>query len=281
MKFTLLAILAFTFFAFQMGHSPKGSWARKINKQFAHVPSGLVVVGKDTGSVQAFYISKTEVTNKEYKLFLADLKAQNRLEEYALCLPDTNAWSTRLKNQFGSKYQEYYFSHPAYVDYPVVCVSFEAAQKYCEWYTIQMNKKFEGKKTLIFRLPYREEFLRACRGDVYVQKFAWKENDVWNKDSLILCNHLHYDESPVSGSVSDNADVTAPAKSYWPNQFGVYNLNGNVAEMTNKKGIATGGSWRNEAKDVTNESIMNYETANPMVGFRMVTTYVNMSCPAK
>lgn len=279
MKFTLLAILAFTFFAFQMGHSPKGSWARKMNKQFAHVPSGLVLVGKDTGSVQAFYISKTEVTNKEYKLFLADLKAQNRLEEYALCLPDTSKWS--IKSVGMENYKDYYFSHPAYQNFPVVCVNFEAAQKYCEWYTIQMNKKFEGKKTLIFRLPYREEFLRACRGDVYAQKFAWKENDVWNKDSSILCNHLHNPKSKFAGNISDNSDIIAPAKSYWPNQFGVFNLNGNVAEMTNKKGIATGGSWRNEAQDVTNESIMNYETANPMLGFRMVTTYVNLCCPAK
>lgn len=34
----------------------------------------------------------------------------------------------------------------------------------------------------------------------------------------------------VAGSLNDNADVTAPVYSYWPNDYGLYNMAGNVSE---------------------------------------------------
>lgn len=34
----------------------------------------------------------------------------------------------------------------------------------------------------------------------------------------------------VAGHLNDNADITAPAYSYWPNDFGLYNMAGNVSE---------------------------------------------------
>ena len=42
-----------------------------------------------------------------------------------------------------------------------------------------------------------------------------------------------------------NTDVTAPVNSYTKNYFGLYNLIGNVAEMTSEKGICKGGTWNN------------------------------------
>ena len=34
----------------------------------------------------------------------------------------------------------------------------------------------------------------------------------------------------VAGHLNDNADVTAPIYSYWPNDYGLYNMSGNVSE---------------------------------------------------
>lgn len=34
----------------------------------------------------------------------------------------------------------------------------------------------------------------------------------------------------VAGNLNDNADVTAPVESYWPNDYGLYNMAGNVSE---------------------------------------------------
>jgi formylglycine-generating enzyme required for sulfatase activity len=71
---------------------------------------------------------------------------------------------------------------------------------------------------------------------------------------------------------NDYSDVTAPVKSYWPNAFGVYNLNGNVAEMIAEKGIALGGSWRDTGYDVRSSSETTYKEPSPSIGFRMVLT---------
>ena len=34
----------------------------------------------------------------------------------------------------------------------------------------------------------------------------------------------------VAGKLNDNADITAPVFSYWPNDYGLYNMAGNVSE---------------------------------------------------
>lgn len=260
----ILPILAFQFF------DTKGPVPKKLKKAFAYVPSGLVVRNGDTLSVQAFYMSKGEVTNKEYRLFLADLKANNKMDDYKKAYPDTSAWK-----KLSPAYADYYFSHPSYDQYPVVNISQEAALMYCNWFTEKINKEYQGKYVYQFRLPIREEFIRACRGDNHSRAYAWEQPYIRNEKGNILCNHLH-DQVNIAGNLSDkSADITAPSRSYWPNEFGIYNLNGNVAEMTNFKGVTTGGSWKDKAEDVRNESKGTYTGPQPNVGFRMVSTFLN------
>ncbi len=38
------------------------------------------------------------------------------------------------------------------------------------------------------------------------------------------------DNMGTAGALNDNADVTSPVKAYWPNDFGLYNMGGNVSE---------------------------------------------------
>jgi len=38
------------------------------------------------------------------------------------------------------------------------------------------------------------------------------------------------DNMGVSGNLNDNADITAPIRSYWPNDYGLYDMAGNVSE---------------------------------------------------
>jgi sulfatase modifying factor 1 len=266
-KIFLIAALT-SLFAFEYNSNKKEF--KKLKKNFSYVPSGQGVIANDTFSVQGFYISKTEVTNEEYQLFLQDLKANNKMKEYKICLPDSSEWG-KLSMGGSSAYKDYYFSHPAYKKFPVVNVSFEAANLYCKWFTEKINLGSKSKYN-DFRLPTKEEFIRACRGDKHVQMYAWEGNSVRNKDSMIMCNHLHISKEKVAGSLTDDVDIIAPSKSYWPNQFGIYNLNGNVAEMTSLNMISMGGSWKNTESEVQNESVSKYKNGNPTLGFRMVST---------
>jgi len=66
--------------------------------------------------------------------------------------------------------------------------------------------------------------------------YPWNGHGVRNPDSKYLGAMMaNYQRSAgdmmgVAGFLNDNADVTAPVYSYWPNDYGLYNMAGNVSE---------------------------------------------------
>ncbi len=83
---------------------------------------------------------------------------------------------------------------------------------------------------------------------------------------------LEITEHHLSGSnfFCDNTLVTTPVSSYSPNNYGIYNMSGNVAEMVQEEGIACGGGWRSTGYDVRCSSTMNYIESQPDLGFRPI-----------
>ena len=86
---------------------------------------------------------------------------------------------------------------------------------------------------------------------------------------------LKYEIVETELSTARNNDITAPVNSYWPNEFGIYNMSGNVAEMLFEKGFAIGGSYKDSGYDVRVESIQSYQGAAPFIGFRPIMTVIN------
>ena len=282
----LLPFLTCVILSFSISEKQDKQIKKSLAKSMSFVPSGNVYVNDTLKSVQSFYISKTEVSNAEYKLFFHDLQLAGDLEKLAIAQIDSLKWN--LGGSMNMSYVDYYFSHPAYKDYPVVNVSYEAALLYCDWLTSKFNKQF-GTTKFKFRLPTKEEFVRAGRGDNRTVGYAWGTNKLRNSNGQMMCNHLQlgaesihrnpstdkYEVIPVFDDLAFGGfDVTAPVKSYWPNQFDVYNLNGNVAEMLSTKGIALGGAWRNTGYDVRLESETLFTEVAPTIGFRVITSWV-------
>lgn len=260
------------------------STQKALDEYYAYVPAGNAVINDDTLSVNGFFMGKTEVSNIQYAEFIAALKAANATEKLKIALPDTNLWNNQ-------PYTDYYHRHPAYHDYPAVNITHEAAKLYCEWLTETINKRMAGTgKTYMFRLPERAEFIRAARGDNYQMVYAWGGPYLRNSKGLFLCNFLRMDEGTIHYNAEkkeyeivkdaalfltdDFSDVTAPVKSYFPNSFGFYNLNGNVSEMISEKGKAVGGDWKSPGYDVRNESIKDIPAAGPTTGFRVVMSFI-------
>lgn len=222
------------------------------------------------------YAGETEITNKQYTEFVSYLRANGPKSQLAIALIDSAQWKNKLT--YNAPYVEYYHSHPAYAGYPVVNVSHEGAKLYCEWLTARYNadpaKKFDKVQ---FRLPTESEWEMMAGGGDTSAVYAWKGDQLRNRKGQMMANFKRGDGDSmgVAGHLNDNADITAPSYSYWPNRFGLYNMSGNVAEMVSDKGIVKGGSWR-ETSDMLKIKSRQTNDGSPRAntGFRYVMVVI-------
>jgi hypothetical protein len=66
----------------------------------------------------------------------------------------------------------------------------------------------------------------------------------------------------------DGYTMMGHVASYFPNDIGLYDVVGNVAEMIDENGKACGGSWNHLPNESTIHSVANYIRPNSWVGFR-------------
>ena len=287
MKTKTIIIIAFLFAIGINANAQKEIKIMKhLRKWLAYIPEGKVFLDTTKYDVQAFYISKFEVSNKQYREFLDSLKKNNEFDKLKIAQIDSTQWH----KYFGLQYQEplnVYGRHPAYNDYPVVNISYEGALLYCEWLTAKYNKMNTDKSIEYkFALPTKQQWIRAARGSstfVYSwEKMGKNREGILGNFKFLNFENIHFNQdtkkyeivSTYLSSTRDN-DLTAPVKSYWSNMFGIYNMSGNVAEMLFEKGFAIGGSYNDPGYDVRVESIQKYEGVLPYIGFRPVMTVIN------
>ncbi|MDL5512350.1 formylglycine-generating enzyme family protein [Arenibacter sp. M-2] len=97
---------------------------------------------------------------------------------------------------------------------PVVQVAYEDALAYCEW---------AGR-----RLPTEAEWERAARGNKTESIYFWGDDD----SVLSQMANTWEGEFPVTNMKTDGYEKRAKVKSYPPNDFGLYDMAGNVWEWT-------------------------------------------------
>lgn len=269
---TALALLAFN------PEKSHGRLPKEIRKEYVYVPNGSISKPDGSIEVSAFFMKSAEITIAEYREFIRDLQKSGDLETLQVALPDSTAW--RMQSTHLEPLERYYFNHPAYDEYPVVCVSYEGAKAWCDWKTKKaLTEKTKDGYTAYYRLPTKEEWIYAAHNNHPQSIYSWGGSDIKNLKGCFLCNFNptaeDADGDPLFPSgLADNAQLTAPVKSYAPSTWGFYNQNGNVAEMVSESGIAMGGSWNSSKTEITNTSEMAFTSPNPMVGFRPVIVYM-------
>ncbi|MCD9024552.1 formylglycine-generating enzyme family protein [Cohnella silvisoli] len=99
------------------------------------------------------------------------------------------------------------------MDHPVIHVSWNDAQAYCEW---------AGR-----RLPTESEWEFAARGGLVQKRYPW--GDELKPGGVHRCN-IWQGKFPIKDNGSDGYKDTAPVHAYEPNGYGLYNVSGNVWE---------------------------------------------------
>lgn len=215
--------------------------------------------------------------------------------------PDTLVWVRDFSYAYNEPMSQRYFAHPAFANYPVVGVTWKQATAFCTWRSRYLNSYLDSKKKAnesSFRLPTEAEWEYAARGGRSQSMFPWGNYYLRKRKGCLMANF-----KPGRGNYpEDGGFYTVRADAYWPNDFGLYNMAGNVAEWTSslyyeggynfahdmnpdirynakesdpprmKRKVVRGGSW----KDVgyfLQTSTRNYEyqdTAKSYIGFRCV-----------
>ena len=63
-------------------------------------------------------------------------------------------------------------------------------------------------------------------------------------------------------------------KAYFPNNYGLFNFSGNVAEMVAEKGLSKGGSWLTDQYGIMIISKGKYYKPNAELGFRVLAEVI-------
>jgi formylglycine-generating enzyme len=220
--------------------------------------------------------------------------------------PDTLAWIHDYSYSFNDPLTEKYFWHPAYDHYPVVGVNWQQARAFCVWRTEKLNTFLLSKKGEVslaeFRLPTEAEWEWAASGGNHLNPYPWGGPYTRNDQGCFLANF-----KPLRGNyISDGGLRTVIVAHYPPNDFGLYDMAGNVAEWTNsafdaasynltwdmnpnytynaaendppvmKRKVIRGGSWKDIAYylQVTSRSYEYQDTAKSYIGFRTIQPFL-------
>lgn len=219
--------------------------------------------------------------------------------------PDTLCWISDFTYSFNEPYTNMYFWHPSYDNYPVVGITWKQARAFTVWRTQYLNEflmKSGDGFVQDFRLPSEAEWEYASRGNLDLAMYPWGGMYTRNKQGCFLANF-----KPLRGNyVDDGGIITVAVGSYSPNEYGLYDMSGNVAEWTAnaydesafsfmhdlnpdyryealpddpvsmKRKVIRGGSWKDIGYFLQNgtRSYEFQDSAKSYIGFRCVRSYL-------
>ncbi len=239
-----------------------------------------------------------------YKVSREKFKKTEEVEIY----PDTLVFMRDFTYAYNEPISTMYYWHPKYDDYPVVGVNWKQARAFAHWRTFKLNAFYaenDENGVTAFRLPTEYEWEYAARGGRDQTMYPWGSAYVKNAKGCSLANF-----KPGRGDYSSDGGVyPIRVGSYFPNDYGLYDMSGNVAEWTVsayaesshlfshdlnsdyqydakdeepetlKRKVIKGGSWKDIAYYIQNgtRSYEYQDSANSYVGFRTVQSYVGRS----
>ena len=197
------------------------------------------------------------------------------------------------------------YEHVAHDDYPVIGITWEQANAFCHWRTHIMNQELKSRGEPIlpdFRLPTETEWEYAARGGLGLSPYPWGGPYTRNQKGCFLANF-----KPLRGDYTADGGLKAiKVEQYNPNNYGLYDMAGNVAEWTStvfdetstsyshdmnsdnsyiseesdanvlKRKVVRGGSWKDISYFIqTSTRTYEYDdVSTSYIGFRCVMDFL-------
>ncbi|MGI6073898.1 MAG: SUMF1/EgtB/PvdO family nonheme iron enzyme [Fermentimonas sp.] len=272
---------------------------RIFNTDLEVDPNSVVMISKDT----AYITPDGRIVNERITRPLSS--HYDFVNTYIVNIyPDTTCWINDFPNSNNEIYMKNYFSLPAYAHHPVVGVSWEQATAFCEWRTMFLKKGINSNGARIerYRLPTEAEWELAARSGNSQNKYPWENDGTQTESGCFQANFSPGD----GGYASDNYLITSKVRSFEPNNIGLYDMAGNVAEWTSttynesgnqmmgninpefkvnagvddpyfiKRKVIKGGSWKDNATFIRSDMRdMEYQNrGRSYIGFRCVRTQI-------
>lgn len=299
-----------------VGVPGREGWEMTVPYGMVSIPSGTFHMGQADEDVAAtqinfnkqvtiggFYMDDTEITNNEYRQFVNDLTEGSESDlpsGYTIddLMPDTTVWVRDFTHHMGDPLMVYYWSHPAFDNYPVVGVDWEAAKYFSVWRTEHLNA-WRADRGLFpmpnFRLPSEAEWEYGARGGRDMNKYPWGGPYIRNTKGCLLANF-----KPGRGNYYDDGHAyTSPAGFFFSNDYGLYDMSGNVAEWcedafdvssyplvwdlnptyfdeNEPRKVIRGGSWKDIAYflETGTRTYEFKDSTRAAIGFRCAMTHI-------
>ena len=229
-------------------------------------------------AIHEFFLDKFEVSNQDFQEFVEATGYRTTAEQ---TLGGDVFVGDRFENYLGVFWREpeglWLFTPDEKTSvfdtdrtqHPVTLVTWEDAQAYCEW---------AGK-----RLPTEEEWEYAARGNT-TTAFWWGDAPPSSRPLGNFADETHQRAFPKRGlpiieKYQDGFPHTAPVGSFAPNPWGLYDMEGNVAEWVSdltdhgnreRSKVVRGGSWVNipDASQSGGRDTLPTTAAKSNIGFR-------------
>ena len=249
----------------------------------------------------AYYDETGKIINKVIKKKLrqrGDLISRRIINIY----PDTMCWMTEFTYSYNEPAMLNYFSHPSYGYFPVVGVTWEQAQAFCHWRNAQYQNVSKMPRAQEYRLPTEAEWEYAARGGKLNSAYPWGGPYIRNAKGCFMANF-----KPLRGNYTeDGYFLPAAVGTYDPNDYGLYDMAGNVSEWIDdtydettssfaldmnpsykyearegdlkimRRKVIKGGSWKDVGAYLQcgMRDFEYQDVCRPSIGFRCVRTHI-------
>ncbi|MEI6408262.1 MAG: SUMF1/EgtB/PvdO family nonheme iron enzyme [Bacteroidota bacterium] len=203
------------------------------------IPGGTFEMGSEDGlkmenpihrvTLSDFYFSKYEVTVAEFRAFVEASGYQTDAEK------EGKSWGYNGKELCdieGRNWRHDPEGNLAQDNHPVINVSWNDATEYCKWLSQRTGLKY--------RLPTEAEWEYAAGNGARHTKYSWGNSTPSGKRGGNVADeagdaHFNWRKSDANIFVSynDGFATTAPIGSYDSNNFGLFDMTGNVWEWCN------------------------------------------------